>query len=67
MRTIWGMMAVAGGVVVTLLAVVGLGWIIDLAPLLIFFSVAVAYGILSSRVASSRRDTRDSQKKTAKI
>jgi len=49
---IW-IVASAGAVGISLLAMLGLFWVIDIAPLLLFIGLAVTYGILSSRAPQS--------------
>ena len=59
MRTILAMGAMGIVVAAVLLAVVGIFWVIDLAPLVIFLGVAVAYGILSSNTSTAHRGERN--------
>lgn len=65
MRGIWAVI-VAGAIVAgVLLVVMGLFWIIELAPLMVFFGIAVAYGVLSSNASTGRRKALQSARNAA--
>lgn len=57
MRTMLAMGSMGLVVAGVLLTVVGIFWVIDLAPLVIFLGVALAYGVLSSNASTPRRET----------
>lgn len=46
-RTLWSLVAVLA-IAVGLLAMLGMFWVLEIAPLILFVGMAVAYGLLSS-------------------
>lgn len=54
LRSVLWLLVALGAIAIGLLAMLGMFWILEIAPLIIFVGMAIAYGLLSSSTSPHR-------------